>query len=152
MPALHFESRLESDQGACFIRVPPEALTALGERKRVPLKVTINGYAYRTTIAVYDGKFYLGVRREVREAAGVTAGEELTVELEYDADPRTVDLPGALRTALESDAATAAAFEKLSYTRKKELIQWVAGAKREDTQRRRLEQAMAMLRARPGRR
>jgi len=152
MPALQFDGRLESDQGACFIRVPTQTLTALGEGKRMPVKVTLNGYTYRTTIAVYGGKSYIGVRREVREAAGVTAGNPLTVGLEYDAEIRAVDLPQALRRALEADAAAAAAFEKLSYTRKREFMQWVTGAKRAETQRRRMEQAMAMLRARPGRR
>jgi hypothetical protein len=150
MPALHFESRLESDRDACFIRVPPKVMTALGDKKRLPVKVTINGYSYRTTVAVYGGKFYLGVRREIREAAGVMAGDQLTVGLAYDAELRTVDLPEALRAALEADAAMAAAFEKLSYTRKKEFVQWVTGAKRPETQRRRMAQAMAMLRARPG--
>ena len=148
MPVLHFDGRLESDQGACFIRVPPEVVMALGDRKRLPLKVTINGYPYRTTVAVYGGKSYLGVRREIREAAGVAAGDQLAVVLEIDAELRTVDLPDALRSALEADAASAAAFEKLSYTRKKEFIQWVTGAKRLETQRRRMEQAMAMLRGR----
>ena len=148
MPALHFDGRLESDQGACFIRVPPVVVMALGDRKRLPLKVTINGYPYRTTVAVYGGKSYLGVRREIREAAGVAAGDQLAVVLEIDAELRTVDLPDALRSALEADAASAAAFEKLSYTRKKEFIQWVTGAKRLETQRRRMEQAMAMLRGR----
>ena len=150
MPALHFDGRLESDQDACFIRVPPEVMTALGDKKRLPVKVTVNGYMYRTTVAVYGGKFYLGVRREIREAAGVTAGDQLTVGLEYDAEFRPVDLPDALRAALEADAAMAAAFEKLSYTRKKEFVQWVSGAKRPETQRRRMEQALATLRARPG--
>ena len=150
MPALHFDGRLESDQDACFIRVPPEVMTALGDKKRLPVKVTVNGYTYRTTVAVYGGKFYLGVRREIREAAGVTAGDQLTVGLEYDAELRSVDLPDGLRAALEADAAMAAAFEKLSYTRKKEFVQWVSGAKRPETQRRRMEQALATLRARPG--
>jgi hypothetical protein len=150
MPALHFDGRLESDQDACYIRVPPEVMTALGDKKRLPVKVTVNGYTYRTTVAVYGGKFYLGVRREIREAAGITAGDQLTVGLEYDAEFRPVDLPDALRAALEADAAMAAAFEKLSYTRKKEFVQWVSGAKRPETQRRRMEQALATLRARPG--
>src|SRR2546425_10586335 len=150
MPALRFDGRLETDQGACFIRVPPPTLTVLGEGNRVPVKVTLNGYTYRTTIAVYGGKSYIGVRREVLKAAGVAAGDPLIVGLEYDAALRTVDLPQTLRAALEADAGMAAAFEKLSYTRKKELIQWVTGAKRAQTQRRRVEQAMGMLRARPG--
>ncbi|HEV2013847.1 MAG TPA: YdeI/OmpD-associated family protein [Candidatus Dormibacteraeota bacterium] len=152
MPELRFESRLESDQEACFIRVAPEVLSALGQGKRVPVKVTINGYTYRTTIAVYGGQYYLGVRREVREAAGVAAGDRLTVGLEYDAELRVVDLPEGLRTALQADPEAAAGFDKLSHTHKKELVQWVTGAKRAEAQRRRMEQAMAMLRRPPVRR
>src|SRR5712672_1580991 len=98
MPELRFEGRLESDQGACFIRVPPEVLTTLGQRKRAPVRV--KAFTYRTTIAVYGGRSYIGVRREVREAAGVAAGEGLTVGLEYDSELRTVDLPDTLRAAL----------------------------------------------------
>jgi uncharacterized protein YdeI (YjbR/CyaY-like superfamily) len=146
MPELRFDCHLESDQGACFIRVPPEVLTMLGERKRAPVKVTINATTYRTTIAVYGGKSYIGVRREIREAAGVTAGESLTVGLEYDPELRTVDLPEALRAKLEADSKAAAAFEKLSYTRKKEFVEWITSAKLAETQRRRMAQAMAMLR------
>ena len=152
MPLLRFDGRLEADQGACFIRVPPQVLTALGQGRRVPVMVTIKAYTYRTTIAVYAGRYYLGVRREVREAAGVVPGEQLTVALTYDAELRTVDLPDVMRSALQADPAAAAAFEKLSYTRKKEFIQWVTGAKQAQTQRRRMEQAMARLRAGPARR
>jgi hypothetical protein len=146
MPELRFECRLESDQDACYIRVPPEVLTTLGQRKRAPVKVTINAFTYRTTIAVYGGKSYIGVRREVRAAAGVAPGEELTVGLEFDAELRTVDLPEGLRAALEADAKALAAFERLSYTRKKEFVDWVTGAKKPETQQRRLEQAIKMLR------
>jgi hypothetical protein len=146
MPELRFEGHLESDQGACFIRVPPEVLSTLRQRKRAPVKVTIKAYTYRTTIAVYSGRSYIGVRREVREAAGVAAGEQLTVGLEYDSELRTVDLPHALRVGLEADTKAAAAFEKLSYTRKKEFVDWVTGATRPETQQRRMAQALAMLR------
>jgi len=146
MPQMQFDGRLESDREAHFIRVPAAVLTALGEEKRMPVKVTINGYAYRSRIAVYGGQSYLGLRREVREAAGVVSGDQLTVSLEYDAELRTVDLPEGLRSALAASAEAAAAFDKLSYTRKKELVQWVTGAQRAETQQRRMAQAMAMLR------
>ena len=149
MPQLRFECRLESDKDACFIRVPAVVLTALGQEKRMPVSVTINGYTYRSRIAVYGGQSYLGVRREVREAAGVAAGDQLTVGLEYDAELRTVDLPEGLRSALAADAEAAAAFDRLSYTHRKELVQWVTGAKRAETQQRRIAQAKEMLRGRP---
>ena len=148
MPQLRFEAALESDQEAQFIRVPAEVLAALGRGKRVPVKVTLNGYTYRSTIAVYSGRYYLPVRREVRQAAGVTAGDRLTVGLEYDAELRTVDLPADLQAALKTDPADAIAFEKLSYTRKKEVVAWVIQPKGPKTRQRRLTQAMRMLRAR----
>ena len=146
MPELRFDCRLESDQGACFVRVPPEVLTTLGQRKRAPVKVTIKAHTYRTTIAVYGGRSYIGVRREVQEAAGVAAGEQLSVGLEYASELRRVDLPDALRAALDADAKAAAAFDKLSYPRKKEFVDWVTGAKKAETRQRRLEQAIKMLR------
>jgi hypothetical protein len=33
MPELRFEGHVESDQGACYICVPPEVLTTLGRRR-----------------------------------------------------------------------------------------------------------------------
>src|SRR2546427_12880092 len=107
MPELHFEGHLESDQGACFIRIPPETLAALGERKRAPVKVTLNGYTYRTTIAVYGGKSYLGVRREVREAAGVAAGAPLLGGVGYAAELRTAGPPGQVPAGLKAGPSAA---------------------------------------------
>lgn len=152
MPQLRFDTRLESDQGAHFVRVPASVLTALGSEKRMPIKVTINGHTFRGRIAVYGGRSYLGVRQEVRDATGVAAGDEITVGLEYDAELRVVDLPEAIRAAFQADARAASAFDRLSYTHKKEFVQWVSEAKLAETQRRRLEQGLAMLRKRQVRR
>jgi Bacteriocin-protection, YdeI or OmpD-Associated/Domain of unknown function (DUF1905) len=147
MPQLEFECELEADQEAVFFRVPAEVLAAIGRGKRAPVMVTINGYRHRTRIAVYGGRYYVGLRREVREAAGVKVGDQLRVGLEYDAELRLVDLPEDLKAALANDPKAAAAFERLSYTSKKELVDWLAGAKHDDTRQRRLAQAMRMLRA-----
>jgi hypothetical protein len=145
MPKLNFEGRLESDQGAHFIRVPADVLAALGKGKRVPVKVTINGFTYQTTVAVYGGRYYLGVRREVREAARASAGDLLRVAVEYDAEVRTVDLPDDLAVALLAKPGAVAAFEALSYTYKRELVSWVSDAKRPETRQRRIAQALRML-------
>src|SRR2546423_12089195 len=96
MPQLRFEARLESDQEAHFIRVPAAVVTALGQGKRAPVRVTVNGHTFRGRIAVYGGQYYLGLRREIREAAGAAEGDQLLVVIEFDAELRTVDLPDAL--------------------------------------------------------
>ena len=46
--------------------------------------MTLNGYTYPSTVAVYGGKFFLPVRRAVRQAAGIEPGQALTVELVVD--------------------------------------------------------------------
>ena len=97
MPQLRFEARLESDKEAHFIRVPAAVVTALGQGKRAPVNVTLNGYTFRSRIAVYGGQYYVGVRREIRDTAGVSAGDQLLVTVEFDAELRTVDLPDADR-------------------------------------------------------
>ena len=97
-------------------------------------------------MATYGGRYYLPVNRALREAAGVAAGDAVVIELEADDQPRTVDPPPDLAGALAADAEARAAFDGLSYTHQREYAEWVAEAKRESTRRRRVEQAVQMLR------
>jgi uncharacterized protein YdeI (YjbR/CyaY-like superfamily) len=92
------------------------------------------------------GEFLVGLNREVREAAGVQAGDRVDVEIALDTAPREVDVPEMLATALASDPAAMAAFEALAYTHRKEYARWVDDAKRDETRRRRVTQALQMLR------
>jgi hypothetical protein len=95
MPQLRFEGRLESDKEAHFIRVPAAVVTALGQGKRVPVNVTLNGYTYRSRIAVNAGQYYLGVGREGREAAGAAVGDQLMGDRgEAGGDTAAADGPG----------------------------------------------------------
>ena len=66
-------------KSAAGIEIPPEVVTALGETKRPPVRVTINGYTYRSTVAVYGDTYLVGVSAENRAAAGVSAGDEIEV-------------------------------------------------------------------------
>ena len=69
--------------------VPEDAVTALGAGKRPPVRVTINGYTYRNTVAVMGGQSMIGVNSEHRGPAKVSAGDEVEVDLELDTAPRT---------------------------------------------------------------
>jgi uncharacterized protein YdeI (YjbR/CyaY-like superfamily) len=70
----------------------------------------------------------------------------VVIELEADDRPRTVDPPPDLAAALAADPGARAAFDGLSFTHQREYAQWVAEAKREATRRRRVAQAVEMLR------
>jgi bacteriocin resistance YdeI/OmpD-like protein/uncharacterized protein DUF1905 len=121
---------------------------APGAGKRPPVKATVDGYTFRTTVAVYGGKFYIGLRKDIRAAAGVESGQRVTVGLELDQDPREVEIASDFARALEADPAARAAFHELSYTHRKEHVKSIVGARREDTRRRRIDKTMELLRKR----
>src|SRR5262249_55214700 len=107
---------------------------------------TVNGYTWRTSVARMGGEFLVGLRRDVREAAGVAAGDTVSVVLALDTEPREVELPPALAAALERDDAAREAFHKLAFTHRNEYARWIADAKRDETRDRRVAKALAMLR------
>jgi hypothetical protein len=145
MPQLVFQGLLESDKGAHFIPVPSDVIATLGQARRLPITVTINGHRFSASVAVHRGRHYLGIRPEVRHAAGISAGSTLSVILDYEAEVRLVDLPEDLRAALEARPGAVAAFEALSYTYKKDLVGWVTEAKQPETRQRRIAQGLRML-------
>jgi len=131
---------------AAGIEIPPEVVAALGASKRPPVSVTINGYTYRSTVAVLGGRFMVGVSNEVRAASGVAAGDTVDVEMELDTAPREVSVPPELASELARDAAASKAFEALSYSKKRLIVDPVANAKTDETRDRNVAKAMSSLR------
>jgi len=113
---------LPAGKTAAGIEVPAKVVAALGSSKRPPVRATINGFTYRSTVAVMGGKFMLGVSNDVRKSAGVAAGETVDIDLELDTAPREVELPADLATALNRDAKAKKFFAGLSYSAKKRLV------------------------------
>jgi Bacteriocin-protection, YdeI or OmpD-Associated/Domain of unknown function (DUF1905) len=141
-----FQTTLQVEgRTATFFEVPLD-VPALFGRARPPVRVTIGGHTYRSTIAVYGGRYFLPLNRQNREAAGVAAGEEVTVELEVDTEERTVDVPEDLQAALDADEVARDAFDALSSSHRKEYADWIVEAKREDTRRRRVDKTLDRLR------
>jgi hypothetical protein len=130
---------------ATGISIPPDVIAALGKQKRPKVIVTVNGYTYRTTVAPYGNVFMLPVSQEHRSAAGLQAGDQIEVTLELDIEPRTVEIPPELQTALASKDGALAAFEALSYTNRKEMARQVSDAKTQETRDRRIAKILASL-------
>ena len=136
---------LSARKTATGIQVPEEVVTKLGQGKRPPVKVTINGYTYRNTIAVMNGMFLLSVSAEVREKASVKSGDNIAVELELDTEPREVDLPADFKATLQRNAKAKTFFETLSNSNKKRFIIPIEQAKTTETRNRRIEKALSLL-------
>jgi hypothetical protein len=143
---MRFESTVElGGKTATGIQVPDEVIAALGTSKRPPVTITVNGYTYRTTAVRMGGAFYVPLAAENREAAGVAAGDAITVEIENDTAPREVTLPDDLAAAMDDVARSA--YDGLSYTHRKEWVRWVEEAKKPETRATRIEKTVAGLQA-----
>jgi hypothetical protein len=141
---VQFEAEITDFGPALAFDVPFDPKAVLG-KVRAPVRVTINGYSFRTTIARMGGRTVVGLNREIREETGVAAGERVVVELEPDREPRTVEVPPDLAAALDDDVRPF--FDSLSYTHRKEYVRWIEDARRAETRERRVAEAARLLRA-----
>ena len=129
------------------IEVPEEVVEALGAGKRPAVRVKVNDFSYRNTIARMGGAYMISLSAERRAAAGVAAGDEVDVELELDTEPREVTVPPDFAAALDADAEAKRLFDSLSYSHKSRHVLSIEGAKTVETRQRRIEKAIETLRA-----
>ncbi len=127
--------------------IPPEVVEGLGPGKRPPVRVTINGYTYRNTVAVLQGRYMIGVSGEHRGPAGVSAGDEVDVDLELDLAPRVITVPPDFAAALDAEPTARRTFDGLSYSNKSWHTLQIAAAKAPDTRARRIAKSIAALAA-----
>jgi hypothetical protein len=147
VPPVSFSTIVQPDpDGVLVIEVPAHVMAALSEKKRIPVNVTLNGISYRSTIAVYGGKFYVPARKEIREAAKLAAGKRAHVTLEADTAGRTVMVPSDLARALAA-AKLRPEFDALSFTRRREHVAAVTDARRPETRVARIERMVKTLRS-----
>jgi bifunctional DNA-binding transcriptional regulator/antitoxin component of YhaV-PrlF toxin-antitoxin module len=138
-----FEAVLEPLGQAAAVTLPFDPKAEWG-KVRAPVRGTIDGYPFTTTVARYGGVDYLGFRLDVREAAGVEVGDVVAIEVDLDTEERVVAVPEDLAAAL-ADARVRDAFDRLSYTHQKEYVAWVEEAKREETRKTRISRSVELL-------
>jgi hypothetical protein len=137
------QTTIVRDGSMCFIPVPFDPRAVFGN-VRAPVKVTLRGYTYRSTIASMGNGPCIPLRRSNREAAGLEGGETLAVTIALDEDERTIQVPADLRKALRAAPPAWQRFSELSYSHRRERVEAIEGAKRPETRVRRIE---AMVRA-----
>jgi hypothetical protein len=127
------------------ITPPVDVPEFFGTRARVPVRGTINGFPFRSSLMPCGGYHMMPVRKTLRDGAGVEAGDTVEVVMERDDEERTVDAPPVLKKALGKNKVAKANWEKLAFTHKKEMAICISGAKREETQARRLAKVISVL-------
>jgi hypothetical protein len=145
-----FEVTIVRDGSTCFIPVPFDPRPVFG-KVRAPVKVTLNGYTYRSTIASMGNGPCVPLHRSNREAAGLDGGETLRVTLELDAEKREIAPPPDLVKALKAAPPAWDRWRELSYSHQREHVEAIEEAKKPETRARRIAGAVRALASRPAR-
>jgi len=144
-----FMARLESPDekmDATFISIPFDVEKTYGTKGQVKVKATFDGHPYRGILAnMGTGCHVIIVRRDIRHAIGKKTGDLVGVTIEPDTEERIVEIPHELQMALDQNRTAAKFFHSLSYTNRKEYVQWVQSAKKAETKTKRLEQSIQKL-------
>jgi Bacteriocin-protection, YdeI or OmpD-Associated/Domain of unknown function (DUF1905) len=143
-----FEAMLQPDPtgAGTFVLVPRAIEKKLGLKGRPKIQAVIAGHPYRGSLMPTPEGFCLGVLKAIQQSAGVSRGDRITVELEIDTAPRVIEPSADLARALAKDKKAATAWEKLSYTNKREIAMSLEEAKKPETRARRLAAAVERLR------
>jgi Bacteriocin-protection, YdeI or OmpD-Associated/Domain of unknown function (DUF1905) len=147
-PVKRFRALVNRKEGGevCSINIPFDVEKTFGARGRVPVRGTLNGAPFRSSVFRMGGDcHFMVVNREMREAAGVRGGETISVTMERDTEARTVTPPADLARALKSSKGAQTAWDKMSYTHKKEIAQAIEAARKPETRQRRIEKAIEEL-------
>ena len=142
-----FRSVIEAARGGGAVAlIPPDITLALGGLKQMRITGTVNGTAFRSSTMPYRGAFYLGVHKATREAAGVEIGDDVELTVTRDDSPRSLELAPELEAALAAHPPLRERFDGLSFSRRRELADPIAEAKKPETRAARLEKALERLR------
>jgi hypothetical protein len=138
--------RIVREGSTCYVPVPFDPKRVLG-KVRAPVRVTLNGYTYRSTIAVMNGVVFIPLRKSHREAAGLNGGETLDVRVTLDTEARIVTPPEDLVQALRGAPPAWERWNEMSYTHQREYAEEIAAARRPETRARRIARAVERIRA-----
>jgi hypothetical protein len=144
---LRFKATLVGQDGssATGLIFPFDMQETFGTKARVPVRGTINGYPFRSSLMPMGGCYCMAVNKTMREGAKVAAGDEVDVVMERDVEKRTIEAPAELKKELAKNKKAQARWDELAFTVKKEMALSISGAKQEETKKRRLAKVMQIL-------
>jgi len=144
---LRFQARIEGKEAGVVAAITPpvDVIEWFGTRARVPIRGTINGFPFRSSLMPCGNTRMMPVNMKLREGAGVKPGDMVEVVMERDLEERTVEAPPELAKELKKSKTARERWEQLAFTHKKEMAISISGAKQEETKKRRLLKVMEVL-------
>lgn len=144
---LRFRAKIRGKEAGLVAAISPpvDVPQMFGTRGRVPVRGTINGFPFRSSLMPCGGPHMMPVNKKLCQGAGAQPGDVVDVVMERDVEERTVDAPAALRKELAKNKKAQMRWNELSFTHKKEMALSISGAKQEETKKRRLAKVMNVL-------
>jgi hypothetical protein len=126
-----------------FFIIPFNIEEVFGQKNHVKVKGSINGIEFRSSLTPRgDGNHYMVVSKALQEAAGITKGDKIHVLMEPDTEERLVEIPEVIQKIFEVNEEAGKIFHKLSYTRRKDFVDYILDAKKENTREKRISQML----------
>ena len=144
---IRFSTTLSAIDTSTVLRLPQTASKSLPSRGQVAVRGTINGVEFGTVLEP-DGNsgHWMRVDDTLQRAAGISPGEDATLDIEVTKDWPEPNVPQDLATAL------AAAPQKIqdlwnetTPMARWEWVRWVNATKNPDTRRRRVEVSISKM-------
>ena len=145
--ALRFNVKLDGQKGSSVASLTPpfDVIEAFGTKARVPVRGTINGFAFRSSLMPMGGCHFMVVNKTIRDGANVKAGDVVNVVMQRDEAERTVEPPAELEKELRKSKRAGERWQKLSFTHNKAMALCIRDAKQDETKKRRLDKVMEVL-------
>jgi bifunctional DNA-binding transcriptional regulator/antitoxin component of YhaV-PrlF toxin-antitoxin module len=137
---------LTSAAFTCPFSVPE----VFGTKARIPVKITVDGHTFRSSLAPMSGQHMMVFNMEMRQKTGYKAGDTIHIILEKDTEPRVIEIPQDVTNVLKTSKTAYDLFMKYSYSHKKEVMDWINEAKKPDTRKRRILKLLDTLKEKPG--
>jgi hypothetical protein len=135
---MQFRATVIPSGNATAVEIPDAVMASLGPEARPPVAITINGYSWRSRVALKDGKRLVGISAADREAAGIAEGQAIDLDISLDTAPREVEEPADLKSALDASPAARAAFDKLPFGLKAKHVRDIEAATKPEVRARRI--------------
>jgi hypothetical protein len=137
----------EENPNSAALTFPFSAVGVFGTRARVPVKFSVDGHVFRSTLAPMGGCHMMVFNMQMRAETGYKAGDTIHIVMERDTEPRTIELPEDVENLLKADDSAYAVYQKYSYSHKKEIRDWINDAKKPETRARRIQLLLEKLSA-----
>ncbi|HMK06241.1 MAG TPA: YdeI/OmpD-associated family protein [Flavobacterium sp.] len=145
-----FEAKIEIIGVNPYVLLPYEVLQALfqqagKDKGAIQVKGKINGHDFLQNLVKYSGYWRLYLNTPMRTASKRVVGDTVSIEVQFDPEPRIVAMHPKLKQALEGDAKAKQVFDALSPSHQKEVVRYISHLKSEESIDRNVIKALAYL-------